>query len=85
MTSKRFFQSATSHAQKSHGHRHRAYTVAEIRERIPMSKATFFRLRRLGQLPFLEEIKPRLGRLVRYRADLVDRFLANDWRAVKGV
>lgn len=44
-----------------------------------MSRRTFFRLRAKGELPYLEEIQPRSGRLLRYRADLVDRYLAGQW------
>jgi excisionase family DNA binding protein len=58
----------------------RCYTVAEVREKLQMTKTTFHRLRRQGRLPFLEELRPRLGRIVRYRADLVDRYLENDWQ-----
>jgi excisionase family DNA binding protein len=54
-----------------------AYTIAQVCERISMPRSTFFRLRDLGELPFLEEVKPRLGRLVRYRADLVEQYLVN--------
>jgi hypothetical protein len=44
-----------------------------------MTKRTFRRLRAAGEMPFLEELQPRLGRSVRYRADLVDRYLAGQW------
>lgn len=56
-----------------------AYTVAQVLARISMSRSTFFRLKQQGELPFLEEVKPRLGRLVRYRADLVEQFVANQF------
>ena len=32
-----------------------------------------------GQLPFLEELQPRLGGTPRYRAELVDRYLGGQW------
>ena len=57
----------------------RAYTVAQICERLPMARSTFFELKRRGELPFLEELKPRAGRVVRYRADLVDRWTSGEW------
>jgi len=56
------------------------YTAAEIQQRLKMGRATFHRLRHEGKLPFLEELKPRLGRVVRYRADLVDTYLAGQWQ-----
>ncbi len=44
-----------------------------------MGRQTFFTQRREGRLPFLEELRPRLGRRPRYRADLVDRYLEGKW------
>jgi hypothetical protein len=44
-----------------------------------MSRTTFNDLKRDGKLPFLEELKPRLGGVIRYRADLVERYLAGQW------
>ena len=32
-----------------------------------------------GALPFLDELNPRIGRIARYRADLIDRYLAGQW------
>jgi hypothetical protein len=60
---------------------HRCYTVAQLLgvDLLNMSQRTFTRLKKAGQLPFLEELKPRLGRRVRYRADLVDRYLDGQW------
>jgi len=60
----------------------RCYTIAQILERLHMPRRTFFNLRKHGKLPWLEEIKPRAGRIVRYRADLVDRYLAGEWHVV---
>jgi hypothetical protein len=59
----------------------RCYTIARLLEPdlLDMPRRTFFTLRKAGQLPFLEELKPRLGRRIRYRADLVDRWLAGEW------
>jgi hypothetical protein len=58
----------------------RCYTIAQILERLQMSKRTFARQRKAGALPFLEELRPRIGRRARYRADLIDRYLAGDWQ-----
>lgn len=59
----------------------RAYTVPQILEKLGDMPVTTFRdLRRQGKMPFLEEILPRLGKHPRYRSDLVDRYLAGEWR-----
>jgi predicted DNA-binding transcriptional regulator AlpA len=58
----------------------RCYDVPEILAKLGMPERTFYRLRTLGQLPFLEELSPRLGRRRRYRADLVDAYLRNEWQ-----
>lgn len=57
----------------------RCYTIAQICEELDICRATFFGLRNAGKLPFLEELRPRVGRKVRYRADLVDRYFANEF------
>jgi excisionase family DNA binding protein len=57
----------------------RCYTVAQICEQLQLPRRTFHELKRQGRLPFLEELQPRLGRRLRYRADLVDRYLAGQW------
>jgi len=57
----------------------RCYTVAQLLTVLQLPKTTFFALKRAGQLPFLEELKPRIGRRARYRADLVDRYLSGMW------
>jgi hypothetical protein len=58
----------------------KCYTVGEVLEKLQMPKATFTTLKRAGKLPFLEELRPRLGRRVRYRADLIDRYLRGEWQ-----
>jgi len=63
----------------------RCYTVPELLERLQMPKTTFTTLKRAGRLPFLEELKPRLGRRARYRADLVDRYLRGEWASTPTV
>lgn len=57
----------------------RCYLATEVMARLKMTRRTFYRLKRLGQLPFIEELSPRLGHMPRYRADLVDQYLANRW------
>ncbi len=57
----------------------RCYTVAQLLELLTLPRRTFFTLKKAGQLPFLEELTPRIGRRARYRADLVDRWLAGQW------
>lgn len=57
----------------------RCYTVAQLLVLLSMKRSTFFELKRRGQLPFLEELRPRLGRSARYRADLVDRYISGQW------
>lgn len=57
----------------------RCYTVAQLLELLHMSRATFYALKAAGKLPYLEELKPRCGRRLRFRADLVDRYLAGQW------
>ncbi|HWK10852.1 MAG TPA: helix-turn-helix domain-containing protein [Vicinamibacterales bacterium] len=56
----------------------RCYTVADVCGLLKVSRRTFFYQRQHGKLPFLEELRPRIGR-PRYRADLVDRYLAGQW------
>lgn len=57
----------------------RCYTVPEVLAKLQMKQRTFTTLKRQGALPFLEELQPRLGRRVRYRADLIDRYLSGQW------
>jgi hypothetical protein len=58
----------------------RCYTIAQILEWLQMSKGTFARQRKAGALPFLEELRPRIGRRQRFRADLIDRYVAGEWQ-----
>jgi hypothetical protein len=57
----------------------RCYTVAQILERLQLSRRTFARQRKAGALPFLEELHPRIGRRPRYRAEPIDRYLTGEW------
>ena len=56
----------------------RCYTVAQLLSMLQLSRSVFFMLKSTGQLPFLEELRPRIGRKIRFRADLVDRYLEGD-------
>ena len=57
----------------------RCYTLPQVLALIQIPRRTFYTLKDAGKLPFLEELKPRVGRRVRYRADLIDRYLAGQW------
>lgn len=57
----------------------RAYTIKQICEILTIPRRSFYHLRKAGRLPMLEELKPRLGHIVRYRADLVDRYADGQW------
>lgn len=59
--------------------RQRAYTIAEVCEVLAIPRRSFFHLRQTGQLPMCQELLPRIGRVVRYRADLVDRYADGQW------
>ena len=53
----------------------RCYLIPELLEKLQLNRRQFSRLRLQGQLPFLQELLPRLDRRPRYRADLVDAYL----------
>lgn len=55
------------------------YTVSDLVRLLALPRSTFFELWRRGDLPFLEELQPRLGRTARFRAEPVDRYLAGQW------
>lgn len=57
----------------------KCYTTEQVLALLQMKISTFVMLKRTRKLPFLEELKPRLGKRARYRADLVDRYLAGAW------
>lgn len=57
----------------------RCYTTSQVLARLQMPRSTFFTLKRQGQIPCLEELHPRLGRVVRYRAEPIDKFLDGQW------
>ena len=54
----------------------RCYLIPELLIKLQMNRRQFSRLRLAGKLPFLEELLPRLDQRPRYRADLVDAYLA---------
>lgn len=64
---------------------HRCYTVAQILELLQIPRRSFFTLKKAGKIPCLEELQPRIGRRIRYRADLVDRYVRNEWRQPRAV
>ena len=57
----------------------RCYTVRDLLLALSLSRTTFFDLYHAGKLPFLEELQPRIGKRLRFRADLVERYLAGEW------
>ena len=57
----------------------RCYVIPDLLGLLQISKRTFNRQRKAGALPFLEELRPRIGRRPRYRADLVDQYLRGEW------
>lgn len=63
----------------------RCYTAAQVMEKLNMPRSTFFMLKAAGKLPFVEELLPRVGRCARFRADLVDRYVAGEWRGLRAM
>jgi excisionase family DNA binding protein len=55
----------------------RCYTLRQVCDVLQLSRRTFYDQQAAGQLPFVEELRPRIGRRPRYRADLIDRYLEN--------
>lgn len=53
------------------------YTIAQVCQRLSISRRTLYRLWPAGEMPFLEEVQPRLGAMARFRADLVEQYAAN--------
>lgn len=51
------------------------YTLTQVREKLQLPRSTFFELKKRGVLPLIE-LRPRLGRRVRYHAAPIDRYLA---------
>lgn len=58
----------------------RCYRIPELLEKLQISRRHFEEQRAAGRLPFLEELHPRIGRRPRYRADLIDAYLAGTYR-----
>jgi excisionase family DNA binding protein len=57
----------------------RALTTQEVCELLNIPKRSFYHLRKTGALPMVEELKPRIGRIARFRADLIERYLEGQW------
>ena len=57
----------------------RCYTLADVLALLQLPRTTFYTHLANGALPFVEELKPRIGRRARYRAAPIDRYLAGDW------
>jgi hypothetical protein len=57
----------------------RCYTTRQVLEVLQLPRRSFSHLKRHGKLPFVEELQPRIGRVARYRADLIDRYLDGQW------
>jgi hypothetical protein len=55
------------------------YLAAEVCDLLKMKASTFLNLKAQGKLPFLHEIRPRLGKHARYKAEPVDRYLRGEW------
>ena len=62
----------------------RCYTIPDLLVALRLTSSSFFELRAAGRLPFLEELKPRIGKHPRYRADLVDQYLRGEWLNRRG-
>lgn len=59
----------------------RCYSAAQIIAFLGIGESAFYDLKRRHRLPFVQELTPRLGRLVRYKAEPVDRYLAGEWQS----
>jgi len=57
----------------------RAYTVTDVCAILNIPRRSFFHHLKTGQLPMCQELRPRIGRVKRYRADLVDQYAAGEW------
>lgn len=62
----------------------RCYTRKQVCERLQLARRTFFELKKRGQLPLIE-LLPRLGRVVRYHAEPIDRYLAGRGRLHRAI
>ena len=80
MRRRRLVRPSPSHPGRRMSDAH-CYTVSDIVAKLQIPRASFYALKAQGRLPFLEELKPRLGRIRRYRADLVDRYLTGEYKA----
>lgn len=69
--------------EKTMSHQRRGYTVDQLIHELSIPRRTFFQLKNAGKLPFLEELRPGIGQSVRYRAEPIERYLANGWAACR--
>jgi len=59
----------------------RCYTLPQVCDRLQVPARTFRELWKTGRYPFLEEVLPRFGKRIRFRADLIDRYVSGQWRS----
>ncbi|HLX21666.1 MAG TPA: helix-turn-helix domain-containing protein [Gaiellaceae bacterium] len=57
----------------------RCYLLEEALRVLQMPRRTFYKLKKKGLLPCVVECTPRLGRRPRFRADLIDRYVAGQF------
>lgn len=81
MSGQQQFQPAPSPAQQPHGRANRVYTLVQLLsvELLNMPRSTFFHLRAKGELPWVQEIRPRAGRVARFKAEPINRYLDGLW------
>jgi len=58
----------------------RCYTLPQVLDALQLRRSQFYAARAAGRLPFVEELEPRTGH-PRFRADLIDRYLAGQWNS----
>lgn len=63
----------------------RCYTLAQVLEKLHLSRSALYEAKRRGRLPFLQEIVPRVGVKRRFRADLIDLYLAGQWNTSRAL
>jgi len=52
----------------------RAYTTDQVCQILAIPRRSFFHHRKHGHLPMCIELRPRIGRIVRYQAEPIDRY-----------
>lgn len=61
----------------------KCYTVAQLLDALQLSRTQFFELKRQGELPFLEELQPRVGGKHRYKAEPIDLYFENKFATTR--